>query len=480
MILQVHFNGMYITELDCMIHCAMTGIRYPSLLPKLPILSSHSATEAIQESMVNHTDAAAAQEEEHTSETLAVSTPQKEKLDVENGASGTPDLLTRSLPQLPEPFKYNPAFSLTPVRESEDHREVTASGQKPPASRRYVPVMSPHSTLMSNPNDTSEGSHQASGGAMSRISGKISTWRRSVSTAITSPVPLMEKVGTIGATSKRGLNRLSTVLGSPIAEAAARFRHDHPTGASAGAGEGNGDIGDGIASPTAEKMDAIEIPPKQSLTSTAEELDNESLSALNLTSELNEADSNPIAVSTEETQQEKEEEALKEDSLLDVLASRAVPIDVTEVISDRYDPLMNPERWISLYSAHVIENYAAALQGMSFILNLYEHLQNAEQSPGGSAETASSHQKALLDHCILETDAAAILTEVQECLDVEERLAILKEKLDLCNLQLTLHWSLLMTALRRVMTKLCPVLKKQYFEASKRFWRGQLLVHTKR
>ena len=455
-----------------MIHCALTGIRYPSLLPKLPALSSHSATEATQEPLA----IAADQEDVHKSETQAVSTPQKEKLNIDNGASGTPDLLTRSLPQLPESSKSSHAFSLTPVRESEDNSEITASGQKPPASRRYVPVMSPHSTLMSNPNDASEGTHQANGGAMSRISGKISTWRRSVSTAITSPVPLMEKVGTIGATSKRGLNRLSTVLGSPIAEAAARFRHDHPTGASAGAGAGEGDgTGDGIASPGAEVVDTKENP----LTSTTRELDNESLGALNLNAELNEADSsNPVVVSSEDAQKEREEETLKEDSMLDVLASRAEPIDVSEVISDRYDPLMNPERWISLYSAHVIENYAAALQGMSFILNLYEHLQNSEES--ASPETAVSHQKALLDHCILETDAAAILTEVQECLDVDERLAILKEKLDLCNLQLTLHWSLLMTALRRVMTKLCPVLKKQYFEASKRFWRGQLLVHTKR
>ena len=457
-----------------MIHCALTGIRYPSLLPKLPALSSHSATEATQELLVNAAD----QEDVHKSETRAVLTPQKEKLNIDDGASGTPDLLTRSLPQLPESVKSSHAFSLTPVRESEDNSEITASGQKPPASRRYVPVMSPHSTLMSNPNDASDGTHQANGGAMSRISGKISTWRRSVSTAITSPVPLMEKVGTIGATSKRGLNRLSTVLGSPIAEAAARFRHDHPMGTSAGTGEGDG-TGDGIASPGVEVVDTKENPLAQAPANKAGELDNGSMGALNLNAELNEADSsNPVAVSSEDAQKEREEDILKEDSMLDVLASRAEPIDVTEVISDRYDPLMNPERWISLYSAHVIENYAAALQGMSFILNLYEHLQNSEQST--SPETAASHQKALLDHCILETDAAAILTEVQECLDVDERLAILKEKLDLCNLQLTLHWSLLMTALRRVMTKLCPVLKKQYFEASKRFWRGQLLVHTKR
>ena len=461
-----------------MIHCALTGIRYPSLLPKLPAFSSHSATEASQELLVNAADSvSAAQEDVHKSKTQ-ISTPQKEKLNIDDGASGTPDLLTRSLPQLPESVKSSHAFSLTPVRESEDNSEITASGQKPPASRRYVPVMSPHSTLMSNPNDASDGTHQANGGAMSRISGKISTWRRSVSTAITSPVPLMEKVGTIGATSKRGLNRLSTVLGSPIAEAAARFRHDHPMGTSAGTGEGDG-TGDGIASPGVEVVDTKENPLAQAPANKAGELDNGSMGALNLNAELNEADSsNPVAVSSEDAQKEREEDILKEDSMLDVLASRAEPIDVTEVISDRYDPLMNPERWISLYSAHVIENYAAALQGMSFILNLYEHLQNSEQST--SPETAASHQKALLDHCILETDAAAILTEVQECLDVDERLAILKEKLDLCNLQLTLHWSLLMTALRRVMTKLCPVLKKQYFEASKRFWRGQLLVHTKR
>ena len=289
---------------------------------------------------------------------------------------------------------------------------------------------------------------------MNRISGKISGWRRSVTAT-----PIMEKVGTIGATSKRGLGRLSTVLTSPIAEAAARFRHEHPSASSA------------------DSTPSVDLKPNPVAHSSSPTEDNsDAIAALDLSADLN--DSAAPEEATSPTTSPVEEDTFKEDNMLDVLASRAEQIEAAEVISDRYDPLMNPERWISLYSAHVIENYAAALHGMSFILNLYEHLQNSEE--GVSPETAASQQKALLDHCILETNAAEILTEVQECLDVTERLAILKEKLDLCNLQLTLHWSLLMTALRRVMTKLCPVLKTQYYEASKRFWRGQLLIHTKR
>lgn len=444
-----------------MIHCALTGIRYPSLLPKVALLprtsmdssfgketlSSPAAPDAVSDAGLEST--------EMKSDGIAA-TPKKER--PEEGSAGTPDLATRSLPKIPlSPHAASPVPNNGIA--SDDSAEFATPGKfTSNTSKRYVPMMSPHSTMMGSPsNGAHDGAAQAANGGstMNRISGKISGWRRSVTST-----PIMEKVGTIGATSKRGLGRLSTVLTSPIAEAAARFRHEHPSASGAD------------STPSA---DLKANPLAQSSSPTTED-NSEAITALDLSADLNEsvAPEDPTSPTTSPT----EEDTFKEDNMLDVLASRAEQIEASEVVSDRYDPLMNPERWISLYSAHVIENYAAALQGMSFILNLYEHLQNSEE--GVSPEAAASQQKALLDHCILETNAAEILTEVQECLDVTERLAILKEKLDLCNLQLTLHWSLLMTALRRVMTKLCPVLKTQYYEASKRFWRGQLLIHTKR
>lgn len=437
--LQVHFNGSYITELDCMIHCAITGIRYPDLAPK-PLTSPVALAQAYGDDIP--TPDAAGPDSDTAGDAVG-----KEGSSGVNNDTTTPvkirpvtsDLPSRPLPSTPH---------TPPITAAANYvGNFTTPGKDTGASKRYVPVLSPHSTVMAaTPTQPVEAS--TPGSAMNRLSRNMGAWRRSVTAGLASPVPLMDKLSTIGATSTRRLSALTSVLSSPLGEAAAMFRTD--------------------STPAGPLISEAEVPRENLVSGDGGDG--------NLAGDLM-AESAPKAASSSGAE--------KEESVEQALKNRAEQqIDAAELLTHRFDPLLDPERWMQLYAAPVINNYASACLGMAQVLNLYYHVQDTEEAAGGSAAQSQLQVKAertaLKPVCELETSRTAILAEISLCEDETERVAILKEKVDLCNLQLTLHWSLLMTALRRVMLKLCPVMKAQYVADAKRFWRGQLLVQTKR
>jgi hypothetical protein len=177
------------------------------------------------------------------------------------------------------------------------------------------------------------------------------------------------------------------------------------------------------------------------------------------------------------------DEALKRDeAIVESLVERSLPVDAAELSSPKLDAILDPEGWLEAHARAAISNYNSVHAGIRSILDLYALVQAGEETgsapPGSSA--ALPQADALSARCGLEAQRSEILVEILLSSDEGERAAVLKEKIDLCNQHVTLHWSLLMTALRRVMPQLCPVLKKEYREAARVFWRGQLLMHTKR
>jgi hypothetical protein len=292
--------------------------------------------------------------------------------------------------------------------------------------------------------------------AMQRMSGRLGNWRRSI-TAIASPAPLLEKVSDVGAASARKLSALTSVLGSPIAGAASILRMDTVYGGT-----------------TATIQDAATTAPgsegaEQSMTlnGTAADIAAES----------------PSGGGEAAGGESVTEEALKRDeAIVESLVERSVPVDAAELSSPKLDPILDPEGWLEAHARAAISNYNSVHAGIRSILDLYALVQASEESgsvPPGSSATLPQAD-ALSARCGLEAQRSEILVEILLSTDEDERAAVLKEKVDLCNQHVTLHWSLLMTALRRVMPQLCPVLKTEYREAARVFWRGQLLMHTKR
>lgn len=477
-----------------MIHCAITGIRYPDLVPK-PIVPLTVDAQA-QETTLAVAEGAAQQD------MSKCETPAQNRRGTGTGngiaASTTPmkvkavevDLPSRPLPATPHtPPPINTSGGAAgDGTNTADENSFATPNRNTGINKRYVPVLSPHSTVMpetptqqQQPEENSSSNTPSS--AMNRLSRNLGNWRRSVTTSLASPVPLMDKISTIGANSTRRLSALTSVLTSPIGEAAAKFRAGDATPAATATGQPVGN----------------DAEQQQGELSGSEDGSGNNVRAgagagnkSNLVGDLlAESDTAAAAVASGE----------KEDTLEQALEKRAgQQMDASELLAHRCDPLLNPERWLQRYATPVVSNYSAACHGMAQVLNLYYHVQDSEETSGGAAggigsgsprgtvpTTAVVQQQqgvkeraALHQVCELETARTEILAEIIACTDEAERIAILKEKVDLCNLQLTLHWSLLMTALRRVMGKLCPVMKAQYVADSKRFWRGQVLVQTKR
>jgi hypothetical protein len=172
----------------------------------------------------------------------------------------------------------------------------------------------------------------------------------------------------------------------------------------------------------------------------------------------------------------------RDEAIVESLVERSLPVDAAELSSPQLDPILDPEGWLEAHARAAISNYNSVHAGIRSIIDLYALVQASEENgaaPAGSS-AALPQADALSARCGLETQRSEILVEILLSADEGERAAVLKEKVDLCNQHVTLHWSLLMTALRRVMPQLCPVLKQEYREASRVFWRGQLLMHTRR
>jgi hypothetical protein len=442
-----------------MVHCAITGIRFPSLAPK-PAASLDFSSPVDGEGV------------EMTGRALPdlPSPPAPGSLSTYSPNDRTDGIAPVSPPPAPvTPVKGGPSMSgesseqdgpylaVTPVRgplsdSSSDGMTLSPEGSTPSTgskrtSRRYVPMLSPHTTKLEVP--VEQAAPPAKPSAMKRVSGQITNWRNSIST-MAGPAPIMGKVSEARAAGARKLGALTSVFTSPIAT---RLRRDQSAG---GAGGNDGpQLTDESTTPArAEELGtSIDIPTQEPA-------------------------SGGIAADFGD-----EPAATVVTDAGDIDGQRHALIDAAEIFAPQLDPILDPEGWLDSYATCVSANYRALHSGIKAILDLYAYVQQSDQHNNSNGELnklRGEQAEVLEDLCLFESQRAEIMAELLQCSEETERMAVVKEKVDLCNLQVTLHWSMLITALRRVMQQLCPLLREEYRRAARAFWRGQVLIQTKR
>jgi hypothetical protein len=364
-------------------------------------------------------------------------------------------------------------------------------------------------------------------GSLNRMSMRLTNWRGSMS--MPSPAPLLSKMSTLGASANtRTRSALSSVSSALHRGSAGVVGAGGEAGGGGGAKEGEeasvgtaegrelaaeleGEGGAGAVgavgadvinssvstSSTTEKSEAAAPLPTTVVAPNSPIPAPAAAPTPAPTPTSSQAPSSDPSVSTSAAANASASASADEDdhALFSELQIRAAPVDAAEVFpssssSLEVDLLLHPELWFEAFAAPVVTNYRNVTEGMAFVLDLYMHLNaNESKSAISAAATAASTADTVagagdaMGHsfsCSLSSERAAILAEMGAHPDEAERRAVLKEKLDLCNAQLTLQWSLLIGALRRVMPKLNMALQRKYAAASKVFWRGQRLVQTKR
>eukprot|EP00981_Chlorochromonas_danica_P002071 scaffold420_cov169-Ochromonas_danica.AAC.31 len=143
--------------------------------------------------------------------------------------------------------------------------------------------------------------------------------------------------------------------------------------------------------------------------------------------------------------------------------------------------ILSPEQIESLYHVYtqpVIENFQLAVASSKATLEQY-HEQNALDNNANTRTAAASLQLQLASHCGLEEEADAIINELQlarSLKDVEKRL---RKRIDNVNVQLSLRWSVLLVAMRRMMYSIRRELRESFMVTIKGFWRQQMIISTR-
>lgn len=467
----MHFNGSNIAELDCMVHCAITGIRFPTLSPQpstgdavadptegsdpplpsppnldrvLPPLPP-SAGETPVDSPAGNPSAAVT--------TPVKPTPTSDEAGETSERDGT---LSSFTPVRSEETSSSASVSLgASPRTQEDFAPSIGSKR---SSQRYVPVVSPLTTKLETAGETAT----AKPSAMKRMGGHISNLRNSITQSVRSPVPMMGKAAEASVAGARKLGALTSALTSPIAT---RLRFDHHAGGAGGAAGSASGAGGGASEETLPMADESITPAR------AEE---QGVSIVMEPVSLDLSEEGAAEGQAEETAKSPVDGPASPD---DSDEQRPALIEAAEMLAPQLDPILDPEGWLDSYAHSVVANYKAMHSGIRAILDLYAHVQRDDPAKLGGDQAQA---QALQASCLFESERSAIMAEILLCAEEAERRAVVKEKVDLSNLQVTLHWSLLMTALRRVMPQLCPLLKEDYRRAARAFWRGQILIQTKR
>ena len=450
-------------EVDCMIHCAVTGMRFPSLAPPSSTQSSSSLLLVADAASALGSSASAVAASDAAGKTVndVQVTEPNSKSEVK-GSSLTPvkSNTHRPLPATPQ----------SDVHHSSNNNFAFATPNKSTA-KRYVPVVSPSSTIMQTPPPPTP---PPAVGSINRMSIRLNTWRNSITSSFSSPVPFVEKMSSgLNMANIQGssmLNSLtSAVYGTGNEESAKDFH----------AGNGASVSGDEDEKSTKVGID-FDTAADDCATVTNSESESSSSSSYSVDRDSHNSQQSTTASETSEAHSNAEK------SIVEALQTRSEQVDASEVLTPEMDPLIDSVKWVNSYAKHVTANYTAALQGMSFILLLYAQNKKLDDNQDFSGDVSrgsqAEHGEALQVQykSLFENNLRDIMAEIDCCVDVHERIAILKEKVDLCNTQVTLHWSMLMTALRIIMPKLNSVLKMRYFVAARLFWRGQFLIYTKR
>eukprot|EP01038_Epipyxis_sp_PR26KG_P010970 gene10970-14734_t len=82
--------------------------------------------------------------------------------------------------------------------------------------------------------------------------------------------------------------------------------------------------------------------------------------------------------------------------------------------------------------------------------------------------------------CVLASKRQSILEElVSHSNNIYDVIAIIREKIDECNLQQSMRWSTMMSAFKNIMPSLCSRMRIEYLPKIQLFWRMQMLIQTK-
>ena len=129
-------------------------------------------------------------------------------------------------------------------------------------------------------------------------------------------------------------------------------------------------------------------------------------------------------------------------------------------------PLQEMERVAAMCTGPVLANYKTLFGGTEEVLKIYQ-----SSISRGSNESLSEQR------CEVE-DLSAIVERMAAAAVSAEAEAVLYDAIKACNAQVTARWSLLFSALPRIMPSLRESLLWQYRERMRLFWKRQMLVHT--
>jgi hypothetical protein len=129
------------------------------------------------------------------------------------------------------------------------------------------------------------------------------------------------------------------------------------------------------------------------------------------------------------------------------------------------------------YSRAMVANYRALFGGTDAIIHVGADAHWAVDSsfsgsPGEEADRESA--------CVFEAQRSSVFMDISKVATTAEVVDLVQRQINACNTQFTQRWSLLLSAVKRSMPGIRLLLRTKYLARMQSFWRRQMLVHTKR
>lgn len=129
------------------------------------------------------------------------------------------------------------------------------------------------------------------------------------------------------------------------------------------------------------------------------------------------------------------------------------------------------------YSQPVIDNFHLAVRSSEGMLEQY--YDQIALDNNNTRTAAALLQSQLFSQCPLVEQKEDILMEMQKTKAPRDIEKLMRRHIDQCNVQLSLRWSVLLVAMRRIMHAIRNQFKEDYLLTMKTFWKQQIMICTR-
>jgi hypothetical protein len=136
------------------------------------------------------------------------------------------------------------------------------------------------------------------------------------------------------------------------------------------------------------------------------------------------------------------------------------------------------ERLVEYYSRPLICNHHLLREGTQMIIDLFQKW-NEEEASRNKSSSITHTSDVLCEstfECPLEVNRLDLIESLMRKQSIFEVCDGLTQALELCNLEMSKRWSLVLSALPKVMKEIVETLRGKYVHGMRAFWKGQTLL----